>query len=146
MTVAATEYMFGVGRTRLSARECRRRDRICVAEGGYGFTQIHEPTGEWRSWFSAPNRGEPWNRELEARVLARVLLEPSAPAGYWISNIAGGDRRRFSALLDGRPSDASIRYVRALVRRYGTCGWACSDTAIAEAITANMDDADTDTD
>lgn len=75
------EYMFGTTRGKTPAREAQRRDRICRAEGGYGFTQIDESHGtaeggRWIGWYSGPNRGEPFDGQLAARVLARV----AAPA------------------------------------------------------------------
>lgn len=72
-----SEYMFGVTHRKLSARECKRRDRICQDEGGYGYSQIDDSHGtadggRWIGWFSGPNRGEPFDGQLAARVLARV--------------------------------------------------------------------------
>jgi len=72
-----SEYMFGAQRTKVTAREATRRDRICRDEGGYGYSQIDESHGtsaggRWLGWFSGPNRGEPFDRALAARVLARI--------------------------------------------------------------------------
>ncbi len=72
-----SEYMFGVRRGKTPAREAQRLDRICVDEGGYGFTQIDQSHGtahggRWLGWFAGPNRGEPFDRNLAARVLARI--------------------------------------------------------------------------
>lgn len=50
---------------------------------------------------------------------------------YTISNIAGGDARRFRATSSG-PSDASIRYAR----RQGAMGFDCSDGDIHDWISA----------
>jgi hypothetical protein len=72
-----SEHMFGVEHRKLSAREVARRDRICRADGGYGYTQIDDSHGtaaggRWIGWYSGPNRGEPFDRDLAARVLAHV--------------------------------------------------------------------------
>lgn len=72
-----SEYMFGVIREKLSARECQRRDRICREEGGYGYSQIDDShgtavDGRWLGWFSGPNQGEPFDSDWLA-ALWRVL-------------------------------------------------------------------------
>jgi hypothetical protein len=74
-----SEFLFGTTRERLTKRERTLRDRICVQEGGYGFTQIQEPTGDWLGWYAAPNKGEPFDRQLAARVLARVEAATAKP-------------------------------------------------------------------
>lgn len=75
-----SEHMFAVERTRLSRREVARRDRICRAEGGYGYTQIDDSHGtaeggRWIGWYSGPNLGEPHDSAFARRVLARVVAE-----------------------------------------------------------------------
>lgn len=67
-----SEFMFGVYRGKLSARECARRDRICRDEGGYGYTQINDPGQGWIGWYTGPNLGAPFDGDLAARVTARV--------------------------------------------------------------------------
>jgi hypothetical protein len=70
-----SEHMFGVTRHKLSARDVARRDRICREEGGYGYTQVDDSPAHgnrWIGWFVGPNRGEPFNRQLADRVLARI--------------------------------------------------------------------------
>ena len=59
-----------------------------------------------------------------------------AGSTYTVSNIAGGDRRRFRSDRYGRPSDASIRHAR----RQGAMGFACSDPDIHERILRAMRD------
>lgn len=78
------EYMFGVTRRKLSAPVVKRRDRICTEEGGWGYTQINEShgtdhRGRWVGWFTGPNRGEPFDGDLAARVYARVGNHADAP-------------------------------------------------------------------
>ena len=72
-----SEYMFGTTRRKLTSAQVKRRDRICTDEGGYGYQQIDESHGtaeggRWLGWFSAPNRGEPFDRLLSRRVLEAV--------------------------------------------------------------------------
>jgi hypothetical protein len=73
-----SEFLFGQCRGKVSAREAKRRTRICREEGGYGYSQYDEshgtaqPGGRWIGWFSGPNYGAPFDRDLERRVLARV--------------------------------------------------------------------------
>lgn len=66
------EYMWGVTREKLSARECARRDKACVAEGGHGYTQINDPGQGWIGWFSGPNRGHPFDQALADAVAKRL--------------------------------------------------------------------------
>ncbi len=78
-----SEYMWGCCRERLSQQEVRRRDRACRAEGGYGYTQIDESHGtaaggRWIGWYSGPNRGEPFDRQLAAAVETRLRAEAQA--------------------------------------------------------------------
>lgn len=70
-----SEFLFGVSRGRITAAEVRHRDRICVEEGGHGYTQIREPGGEYRGWYFAANKGDPFDRDLAARVLLRVTVK-----------------------------------------------------------------------
>lgn len=72
-----TEHMFGVERRKLPQREVKRRDRICMELGGYGYTQYDESHGtahggRWVGWFSGPNRGEPFDSRLSREVLEAV--------------------------------------------------------------------------
>ena len=74
-----SEYLFGVSRgAKLSQRTIQRRDRVCREEGGHGYQQARDG-GRWLSWFSAPNRGEPFDSRLSGRVLCRVLGEEEEP-------------------------------------------------------------------
>ena len=72
MTTTSSEYMFGVTHARVSAREAKRRDRICREEGGYGYTWLTE-AGRYTAWYSGPNLGHPFDGDLERRVLAREV-------------------------------------------------------------------------
>jgi hypothetical protein len=67
-----SEYMFGVTRKRLSARDVKRRDRICVEEGGTGYQQICDPGSGWKGWFTGLNLGSPFDDDLRRRVMSRV--------------------------------------------------------------------------
>ena len=67
------EHMFGVrvrnGRT--AGRERDRREAI-ADKHGCTWVEIYEPTGQWKSWFAGPNRGHPFDRQMEERVMAEV--------------------------------------------------------------------------
>ena len=70
-------FHFGVTRRKLSAREVKRRDRICKRHGGYGYEQYDESHGtahggRWIGWFSGPNQGAPWDQRLSMAVLSEV--------------------------------------------------------------------------
>lgn len=67
-----SEYMFGVSYTPCSEEEAELRDKICKEEGGYGYTFITEPNGQWKGWYAGPNFGDPFDRDLKNRVLSRV--------------------------------------------------------------------------
>ena len=78
-----SEYMFGVTREKLTVKEQNRRDRIArriAKEHGInprcaGFSQILEPTGQYLGWFTIPNRGEPFDRELAKEINIACGLE-----------------------------------------------------------------------
>lgn len=90
-----SDFIFGVERRRVSAREVARRNRVCRAEGGYGYCQVDESHGtasggRWRGWFRGPNRGEPFDRDLARRVLGRLgLAGPyrafQGPNGWYVA-------------------------------------------------------------
>ncbi len=70
-----SEYNFGDStKRRLSDTEVITRDRICRNYGGNGYTQTRQPGQGWMGWFSAPNRGEPFDGQLAARVMAAVRI------------------------------------------------------------------------
>ena len=71
-----SEYFFGLGPGHLGRREARiaqkhgatlvnYTDPQCVCGGG---CVMGECPGSRRHWFAGPNRGEPWDRRLAARV------------------------------------------------------------------------------
>jgi hypothetical protein len=67
-------HMFGVavhdGRT--AGRERDRREAIAQRHGAE-WTEIYdESTGTWKSWFSCPNQGRPFDQQIEAAVMQEV--------------------------------------------------------------------------
>lgn len=52
---------------------------------------------------------------------------------FTLSNIAGGDARRFRTHKDGRPSDAAIRYARRL-NRIVFAGYTCDEPKVHDKI------------
>ena len=66
-----SEHMFGVTRAKLSAREVRRRDRIAKAAGAHGFNYTKDGQGHI-GWFTGPNLGSPFDRDMARRVLGAI--------------------------------------------------------------------------
>mgnify|MGYP000355958506 FL=1 len=68
-----SEYMFGIISKNLNESQIEKLDNICKEEGGWGFTWYRDP-GTRRSygWFSGPNLGAPFDRDLRERVMERV--------------------------------------------------------------------------
>lgn len=67
----SSEYMFGAGQGRVSAREWQRVDKIARKHGA-AFCNPHLSGEGYRFWFSTLNRGHPFNEQTEARVMAEV--------------------------------------------------------------------------
>lgn len=63
------EYFFLVGRGYVDDRTRAAVDRV-AAKHGVTFVRVNLPGEGWRFWFSGPNRGAPFDRELAARVRA----------------------------------------------------------------------------
>ena len=67
--------MFGITRRKLTRAQIAVRTQICRAEGGYGYQQSSQ--GRHRlyvGWYSGPNLGDPFDRDLARRVLDRVVV------------------------------------------------------------------------
>ena len=62
-----TEYMFCVGKGKLTAREEQRRERI-ARKHGVCFNYFNDPGNGWVSWFAGPNYGEPFDGALARAV------------------------------------------------------------------------------
>lgn len=67
-----SEYMFGVSRGREPRAQVETKDRICKEEGGTGYVYADIPGTGMQGWFTGPNQGEPFNRQLANRVSARA--------------------------------------------------------------------------
>jgi hypothetical protein len=71
------EFMFGVrtGDSRLPLRDRTARERA-AKEMGVTWIEIKEPTGQWKSWFAGPNRGHPFDADLQrdcTRLVEHIL-------------------------------------------------------------------------
>ncbi len=71
------EFLFGVhaGDSRLPLRARMARERA-AKELGVTWIEIKEPTGQWKSWFAGPNRGHPFDADLQrdcTRLVAHML-------------------------------------------------------------------------
>lgn len=70
-----SDYMFGIIRGRKPSDErIREMNRICREEGGYGFIWYRDPNGSSYGWFTGPNFGNPFDKDLRDRVLKRLEL------------------------------------------------------------------------
>lgn len=68
------DLIFGITRKQFSTRAVRKLDRLCKERGGNGFTWAMFTEGP-KGWFTAPNRGYPFDRELRLSVLDAVRKE-----------------------------------------------------------------------
>lgn len=71
-------YHFGIAREALTPSEIERRQRIAKRHGAEFIWLGIVPGCETRGYFSAPNRGEPFDRAL-ASAVAIELAEGGAP-------------------------------------------------------------------
>lgn len=64
-----SEYIFGTTRKKVTKVVARKLDALCKAEGGHGFTgPVSIPGNDTRGWFTGPNLGFPFDRNLAERV------------------------------------------------------------------------------
>jgi hypothetical protein len=70
-----SEFLFGSGRNKPSARDAKRIDAIARKHGAV-FVQATLPGTGYQHWFAAPNRGEPFDS-----ALARAISEELEAAG-----------------------------------------------------------------
>jgi len=69
-----SEYMFGITRVRVSNSVAKKLDAICKAEGGTGFTgPVSFPGNDIRGWFTGPNLGSPFDKDLSNRVQNAIV-------------------------------------------------------------------------
>jgi hypothetical protein len=73
------EYNFGYGSHKIRPTTARVLDRIARKHAGAraGFVTANMPEGP-RFWFVIPNRGEPFDRDTAAAILAEATQ-----AGFW---------------------------------------------------------------
>lgn len=84
-----SEFHFGIITVKPTVAQAKQMERICKAEGGHGFVEVNRRRGEapginnreYMGWFAAPNRGNPFDDRLAARVKARILAEIPGVAG-----------------------------------------------------------------
>lgn len=62
------EYMFGVGNGRLTERTAKAAERIARRHGCCLVRDSEVDGSSPRYWFSGPNRGEPFDRDMAAAV------------------------------------------------------------------------------
>ena len=71
--------MFGVRRGALKKSQEKLRNKI-AKKHGIDWTCVNLPGDGWQSWFAGPNRGNPFDRDLQNTVLAE--LHASEPGTY----------------------------------------------------------------
>jgi hypothetical protein len=75
-------YIFGqrINKRKTGRDTAAMLHKICIEEGGTGFVEIFE-SHSYKSWFTGPGRGEPFDRKLAARVMTRAdMVRPSMAA------------------------------------------------------------------
>lgn len=79
------EFMFGLSKTAVSRQEANRRESIAKRHGCW-FTEVNVTNGDtpginngrYQSWFSGPNQGWPFDRDLANAVQADLDVEAMA--------------------------------------------------------------------
>lgn len=71
-----SEHFFGLGRHRVASDIAERID-VVARRHGAEFTSVKMPDG-WRFWFACPNRGFPFDRDIELAVIESLTAE-----GLW---------------------------------------------------------------
>jgi hypothetical protein len=76
-----SEYMFGVSREKPTRRAAKEIERIANRHGADFIEAVIPGTG-YQRWFSAENRGEPFDRQVSNAVYrdliaARLMADPS---------------------------------------------------------------------
>ncbi|NIU03782.1 MAG: hypothetical protein GWN29_05015 [Gammaproteobacteria bacterium] len=70
------EHMFCATRADLTSEQIDRVDAIVQEQGGHGFVWVGRlPGNDIRGWCTGPNRGFPYDRNLERRVAAALRRE-----------------------------------------------------------------------
>lgn len=72
-----SEYMFGVGRKRLSERDAKRIDKV-ARRHGYCFVWGTFPGQGYQTWFAGPNLGHPFDQAAADEIIADLQRE-----GLW---------------------------------------------------------------
>lgn len=82
------EYHFGVVQYRhIPTNDVESIDKI-ARKHDCTFVQIKDGGGKWLSWFSGPNRGDPFNGALAETVLSEV---ERFGFGHYFNRIGGSE-------------------------------------------------------
>lgn len=73
-----SEYMFGVGRVRVSEELGMRIDNI-ARKYGASFVWTFLPGEGYRYWFACPNQGDPFDKATRDAVIAALNNENIEP-------------------------------------------------------------------
>lgn len=66
-----SEYFFGVGCAKLAASFVKKIEEA-LKDTDVSLANPNLPGEGYRYWFAGPNRGDPWNTEMERDVFERL--------------------------------------------------------------------------
>jgi hypothetical protein len=74
------QYFFGVTTVKPTRKVAKQMNKICLEEGGYGFDEVNVKAGSapninhgnYQGWFCVHNMGNPFNQDIEKRILDKV--------------------------------------------------------------------------
>jgi hypothetical protein len=66
--VAMSEYMFGVGHRKPPRKKVSAIEKVAKRHGCY-FVEVNLPGTGYQNWFAGPNRGCPFDENMERRVM-----------------------------------------------------------------------------
>lgn len=66
--MTSSPHFFGVGHRKLSVKDVRLAERV-DKDHGADLVQVKLPDGSWCYWFETPNRGDPFNRDVQRAVM-----------------------------------------------------------------------------
>lgn len=78
-------FQFGIQTIKPTRKQAKIMHKVCIDEGGYGYNEVNvKPNqrpeinhGQYQGWFSGPNLGNPFDRDLAQRVSETLNCEES---------------------------------------------------------------------
>ena len=76
-----SEYFFGITKTKPTAAEGKRRDKVARKHGG-AYVEVNRKegsalginNGKYQGWFAIPNRGNPFDQQTAGEINAELGL------------------------------------------------------------------------